>query len=82
MAVGPKSNPRPTRLLVGVLRAKARPGEPLIQEASRRRGYPGGLLLIVARSGYGDVAPKSELVRGVAVLEAVRGQFYVAVLVT
>src|SRR5262249_22867243 len=33
----------------------------------------------LATLGYGDVVPKSELARGVAVLEAVSGQLYVAV---
>jgi Ion channel len=35
----------------------------------------------LATLGYGDVVPKSELARGIAVLEAVGGQLYVAVLV-
>ena len=35
----------------------------------------------LATLGYGDVVPKSEMARSVAVLEAVGGQLYVAVLV-
>jgi hypothetical protein len=35
----------------------------------------------LATLGYGDVVPKSEMARGLAVLEAVGGQLYVAVLV-
>jgi hypothetical protein len=35
----------------------------------------------LATLGYGDVVPRTELARGVAVLEAVGGQLYVAVLV-
>lgn len=33
----------------------------------------------LATLGYGDIVPKSELARGVAVLEAVAGQLYIAV---
>ena len=33
----------------------------------------------LATLGYGDVVPKSELVRGLAVLQAVSGQLYIAV---
>jgi hypothetical protein len=35
----------------------------------------------IATLGYGDVVPKSEVARGLATLEAVGGQLYVAVLV-
>ena len=35
----------------------------------------------LATLGYGDVVPRSEMARGVAVLEAIGGQLYVAVLV-
>jgi hypothetical protein len=35
----------------------------------------------LATLGYGDVVPKSEVARGVAVLEAVGGQLYVAVMI-
>ena len=35
--------------------------------------------MTLATLGYGDVVPRTELARGVAVLEAVGGQFYVAV---
>jgi Ion channel len=35
----------------------------------------------LATLGYGDVVPRSEVARGVAVLEAIGGQLYVAVLV-
>ena len=35
----------------------------------------------LATLGYGDVVPKSEMARGVAVLEAVGGQLYVAVMI-
>jgi hypothetical protein len=35
----------------------------------------------LATLGYGDVVPKSDMARGVAVLEAVGGQLYVAVMI-
>lgn len=35
----------------------------------------------LATLGYGDVVPKSEMARGVAVLEAVGGQLYIAVMI-
>jgi Ion channel len=35
----------------------------------------------VATLGYGDVVPKSEIARGVTVLEAVGGQLYIAVMI-
>lgn len=35
----------------------------------------------LATLGYGDVVPKSEVARGVAVIEAVGGQLYIAVMV-
>jgi voltage-gated potassium channel len=35
----------------------------------------------LATLGYGDVVPRSEMARGVAVLEAIGGQLYVAVLI-
>ena len=35
----------------------------------------------LATLGYGDIVPRSEMARGVAVLEAIGGQLYVAVLV-
>ena len=35
----------------------------------------------LATLGYGDIVPRSEVARGVAVLEAIGGQLYVAVLV-
>ena len=34
---------------------------------------------VLATLGYGDVVPRTEVARGVAVLEAVGGQLYVAV---
>lgn len=38
-------------------------------------------LITLATVGYGDILPKSDLTRMVAVIEAVIGQFYVAVIV-
>jgi hypothetical protein len=35
----------------------------------------------IATLGYGDIVPVSDLARGLAILEAVSGQFYLAVLV-
>jgi hypothetical protein len=35
----------------------------------------------LATLGYGDVVPKSEIGRGVTVLQAVGGQLYVAVMI-
>ena len=35
----------------------------------------------IATLGYGDIAPVSEAARGLAILEAVAGQLYIAVLV-
>jgi len=35
----------------------------------------------LATLGYGDLVPNSDLTRGLAVLEAVAGQLYVAVIV-
>jgi hypothetical protein len=35
----------------------------------------------LATLGYGDVVPKTEVARGVAVLEAVGGQLYIAVMI-
>jgi hypothetical protein len=35
----------------------------------------------LATLGYGDIVPLSQLMRGVAVVEAVTGQLYIAVLV-
>ena len=31
--------------------------------------------------GYGDIVPRSEVVRGLAIMEAVAGQLYLAVLI-
>jgi hypothetical protein len=35
----------------------------------------------IATLGYGDIVPKSEVAQGLAILEAVGGQMYLAVLV-
>ena len=35
----------------------------------------------IATLGYGDIVPKSEVTQGMAVLQAVGGQMYLAVLV-
>ena len=37
--------------------------------------------ITLATLGYGDIVPRSELMRGVAIVEAVGGQFYLAVMV-
>jgi hypothetical protein len=31
--------------------------------------------------GYGDIAPRTEVVRGLAIMEAVAGQLYLAVMI-
>ena len=35
----------------------------------------------LATLGYGDIVPRSEVVRGLAIMEAVAGQLYLAVLI-
>ena len=35
----------------------------------------------LATLGYGDIVPRSEVARGLAIMEAVAGQFYLAVLI-
>ena len=37
--------------------------------------------MTLATLGYGDIAPRSEIARGLAILEAVAGQLYLAVLI-
>jgi voltage-gated potassium channel Kch len=47
--------------------------------ARRLRAYFGFATLTTV--GYGDIVPRTEVARGVATLEAVAGQLYLAVLV-
>ena len=54
----------------------AEPGAPM--------SFPTGIyfsFVTLATLGYGDIVPKSDLARGFAILEAVAGQLYLAVLV-
>jgi hypothetical protein len=60
----------------------------LTDAASQAGGAPFSLsaaiyysFVTLATLGYGDIVPRSEMARGVAVLEAIGGQLYVAVLV-
>jgi voltage-gated potassium channel Kch len=56
--------------------AGAEPGAPM--------SFPTGIyfsFVTLATLGYGDIVPKSDLARGFAILEAVAGQLYLAVLV-
>jgi hypothetical protein len=47
----------------------------------RRRPGPGRGFVTIATLGYGDITPRLPLVQMLAVLEAVGGQFYVAVVI-
>ncbi|HEY7204762.1 MAG TPA: potassium channel family protein [Methylomirabilota bacterium] len=77
-------------LLFGVVHwatEQAWPGS-LTDAAGRAAGAPLSLsaaiyysFVTLATLGYGDIVPRSEMARGVAVLEAIGGQLYVAVLV-
>ena len=39
------------------------------------------LTVTLATLGYGDIAPRSETARGVAIVEAVAGQLFLAVMI-
>lgn len=58
---------------------------PPLTEGQRPQGQQGDMvyfsLVTLATLGYGDVLPVSETARALAVIEAVVGQFYVAVIV-
>jgi voltage-gated potassium channel len=54
-------------------------GEPLVDFSIGTAIYFSFVTL--ATLGYGDIVPRSEVARGVAIVEAVAGQLYLAVMV-
>lgn len=57
------------------------PGSMTAPEKLTEAGYVYFSFVTLASLGYGDVLPRSELARGVAVLEVIGGQLFLAVLV-